>query len=105
MGHSRMGSFEHHGPGRRGHGPEPDAVLERQDEVVADRCLSLVPVLHGVAHFEQVLAGGVFHVRQEQPVMFPVFLWTGCEFRAPGYVPFPPFQMVFQMHAQPGGEG
>lgn len=37
--------------------------------------------------------------------MFPVFQWTGCEFRAPWYVPFPPFQMVFQMHAQPGGEG
>ena len=35
-----MGSLEHHGPGRRGHGPEPDAVLERQDEVVAALVLS-----------------------------------------------------------------
>ena len=28
--------------------------------------------------------------------MFPVFQWTGCEFRAPWYVSFPPFRVFFQ---------
>ena len=37
--------------------------------------------------------------------MLPVFQWTGCEFRAPWYVPFPPFHVFFQMQVQPGGEG